>query len=567
MATTSQPPAPASPLTHTWSLAVEEQFYLVWPLVVLAVMHLSRNVVRGVKVLLALSAMGMAASTAEMALRYAPATNNTRIYFGTDTHAQSVLVGATLACLLTLVQMRRGAEGMAPAARNRASRLVLGVLGVAGVGGTLALAYELDGTGAFTYQGGIFLAALSAAAILVAAVCVPGGVLARALALRPLVWIGTVSYGAYLWHYPVAVFIDPAVTGLTGFWLLVLRIAATFSVAAASYYLVERPIMVGTFWRSLRALGPAVAAAAVTVVVIVAGTAAPAAAVAPVHRYRAVTVTTRQPPSWWCWGTRPPRRSAWPCRPPRQPGTRVLDQALFGCGLAIGSWASNNPPKPELAMFPACNEATPAPEQWPARDAVAVEGTGPGDVVLFVAGNWECQDLEQNGHWTNITEPAFQREELTHMRRVVRIGTAHGAHFVFATMPAMAGGAAFHESPFPEDSPARRLIYDRLIKKVASEFPNRVSIVDLGGILSPGGTFTEYRDGVQVRTPDGVHTPAYAPGNPFAGNSTEAVAHAFYDWLSPRLWPLIIATDVVPTTGTHQPASSGTRSPSTSITS
>ena len=550
--------APASPLTHTWSLAVEEQFYLVWPLVVLAVMHLSRNVLRGVRVLLVLSVCGAAASATEMAVRYTPAANTTRIYFGTDTHAQSVLVGAALACLLTLVQMRRGAEGMAPAARNRVPRLALGALGVAGLAGTLVLAYRLDGTGAFTYEGGILLSALSAAAILVAAVCVPGGALARALALRPLVWIGTVSYGAYLWHYPVFAFIDPAVTGLTGFWLLALRFLATFSVAAASYYLVERPIMVGTFWRSLRALGPATAAMAATVVVIVAGTVAPAAAApAQVHRYQAVTVATR-PPLVVVLGDSTAETLGVALSATAPPGTRVVNRALFGCGLAIGSWASNNPPKPELAMFPACNEATPPAEQWPARDAIAVEGTAPGDLVLFVAGNWECQDIEQQGRWTNITQPTFQREELAQMRRVVRIGTAHGAHFDFTTMPAMAGGAAFGEPPFPEDSPARRMIYDRLIEKVAKEFPNNVSIIDLGGILSPGGRFTEYLDGVQVRTPDGVHTPAYAPGNPFAGNSSEAVAHAFYDWLSPKLWPLVIATNVVPTTGTRRPASVGT---------
>ncbi len=108
--------SPASPLTHTWSLAVEEQFYLIWPLVVLFVLHLSGPFRRGVRNLLVLSVVGALASAVEMAVLYNPQANTTRLYFGTDTHAQSILIGAVLACSLTLIQMRKGAEGMAPAA-------------------------------------------------------------------------------------------------------------------------------------------------------------------------------------------------------------------------------------------------------------------------------------------------------------------------------------------------------------------------------------------------------------------------------------------------------------------
>jgi hypothetical protein len=226
-------------------------------------------------------------------------------------------------------------------------------------------------------------------------------------------------------------------------------------------------------------------------------------------------------------------------------GTTVVNGGLFGCGLVIGTAVSNDPPGPQLAMFPACNVSTPVDQQWPARDQRSVAGTAPGDVVLFVAGTWEVQDVLRNGRWTNIEQPSDQRYLLGQMRRAVEIGTAHGAHVDFTTMPALASGAGEGQRPFPEDSPARRLLYDKLITKVAAEFPGKVSIIDYGGILSPGGVFTRTLDGVEVRTPDGVHTPAYAPGNPFAGNSTAPVAHAFYNWLSPRLWPLIAASNPV----------------------
>ncbi len=97
-------------------------------------------------------------------------------------------------------------------------------------------------------------------------------------------------------------------------------------------------------------------------------------------------------------------------------------------------------------------------------------------------------------------------------------------------------------APFPEDSPERRLAYDGLVTAVSRQFPGQVSVIDLGKILSPAGAYTQFLDGVQVRTADGVHTPSYDPGNVFVQNSSEAVAHAFSNWLSPRIWPLIMAS-------------------------
>ena len=482
-----------SPLTHTWSLAVEEQFYLVWPLVVLAVMHLARPFTRGIRVLLALSLAGVVGSALEMALRYSPTVDTTRLYFGTDTHAQSVMVGAALACLLTMVQMRRGADGMAPEAGSRGARMAIVVLGLAGLAGLVALAWRMAGTDGFTYQGGILLSALASAAVLVAAVCARRDVVARGLSLRPLVWIGTVSYGAYLWHYPVSVFVGPNQTGFGGIGLLAVRFAITFAAAAASYYLVERPIMIGTFWRSLRAIGPATAALMTTVVVIVAATAAPATAAVEVRHYQAApSAPAARPVSLVVLGDSLGETLGVALQSTAPAGSDVEDRALFGCGLAVGSWVSNDPPKPELAMFPACNEATPASEQWPALDAKAVAHTGPGDDVLFSAGTWEVQDILRNGEWTNITQASFQRYELAQLRLLVRIATAHGAHLILATLPATAVGASFHERPFPEDSSRRRQIYDGLLEKVASEHPHEVSVLGLGRILSPGGVYRQY---------------------------------------------------------------------------
>ncbi len=524
------------PLTHTWSLAVEEQFYLVWPFVVLAVMHLARGFVRGVKVLMVVAAVGAVASAVEMALLYNPGAHNaTRVYFGTDTHAESILIGAALACALTLIAWRRGEDGMAPTARTPVAAATLSAVGVVGLISTVLLSTTLNGDSAFDYRGGILLSGLSAGALILSSVTVPTGPVAWLLSLRPMVLIGTISYGAYLWHFPVFIYFDQARMGFGGVGLLALRFALTFAVATASYVLIERPVMERTFWRSLRGLGGSLGAVAATVVVIVLGTTVVAGAAPVVVRYHPIG-SVRPPAEVLVLGDSTALTLGYALSATAPVGTRVVNGGLFGCGLAIGTSISADPPSPTFPFGPQCNEANPVAQQWPAVDLKAVQSTGPGDVVLFEAGTWETLDALRQGHWANITQPSFQSYLLDQMRTAARIGTSRGAHLDFTEMPANHAGSA------PNDSRSRRLIYDRLIGKVADEFPHTVSVLALDKILTPKGVFTEFLDGVQVRTIDGVHTPSYAAGNDFVTNSTPAVANAFYRWLSPRIWPLIMDT-------------------------
>jgi peptidoglycan/LPS O-acetylase OafA/YrhL len=182
-----------SPLEHTWSLAIEEQFYIVWPLVVLGVLHFFRRTV-----LLGVAVVGAVASAVWMAALWHPLGNLTRLYYGTDTHAQSMLVGASLAIGLSLWADRRrrapvGENGWAPAGDR--VRLALMVIGAAGFVVTGLLWWRVSFTDRFLWQGGFFVAALATAAVLISVVTVERGPVAVFLAWTPLRFLGRSSYG------------------------------------------------------------------------------------------------------------------------------------------------------------------------------------------------------------------------------------------------------------------------------------------------------------------------------------------------------------------------------------
>ncbi|HTZ10587.1 MAG TPA: acyltransferase, partial [Acidimicrobiales bacterium] len=239
---------PVSPLLHTWSLAIEEQFYIVWPVVVLVVMRArGGDTARGLRTLLAVSVAGALGSALEMALLFTPGTDPTRVYFGTDTHAQCLLVGTALASGLALWRRRGDAE-----LPDRARR-ALAVAGVAGVGVCAWAWSQLQYGQTFVFRGGFLLVSLSVAAVILSAVLVPAGVLARALAWAPLRYLGRISYGMYLWHFPLDVALTSTRVGLTGVPLFLVRSAVTVAVSTASFYAVERPIRTRAVLSAVRA--------------------------------------------------------------------------------------------------------------------------------------------------------------------------------------------------------------------------------------------------------------------------------------------------------------------------
>jgi peptidoglycan/LPS O-acetylase OafA/YrhL len=237
-----------SPFKHLWSLAVEEQFYLVWPLIVLGLFLVFKRNIAAMAIAFALM---ITASTVLMALWY-DASDPSRVYYGTLTRAGGLVAGALLALF-----WRPGALARARAGRNGRTVDALGLVGLAGIGFFYVVASE---KGAFLYHGG-FLLVGALTLLVIAAVTHPRSLLAGKLALgNPvLVYLGTRSYGLYLWHWPVFVFLRP---GEDVAWdpnvVLAVRLLLTFVLTELSFRLVEQPIRggaIGRWWAETKALG------------------------------------------------------------------------------------------------------------------------------------------------------------------------------------------------------------------------------------------------------------------------------------------------------------------------
>ena len=236
-------------LRHLWSLAVEEQFYVVFPLVMAGALKLVGRR-RGVLVAGALAVGGV--SSLLMALWWQAGTDPSRVYFGTDTRAVGLCAGVALALVWRPGQLRADIDA-------RAARL-LDAIGVGALAALLVLMTRMDEYGSALYRGG-FVATAVASALLVAVAAHPASRLGAVLGRQPFQWIGTRSYAIYLWHWPVMMLSRPELdTGLTGWRLMVVRLVITAALAEFSWWFVEWPFRSGVAqarWRDRTPVGRA----------------------------------------------------------------------------------------------------------------------------------------------------------------------------------------------------------------------------------------------------------------------------------------------------------------------
>ncbi|HVT41687.1 MAG TPA: acyltransferase family protein, partial [Acidimicrobiales bacterium] len=543
-----------SPLLHTWSLAIEEQFYLVWPLIVLAVLkigtstrsrHAGRRAIevlgggklvllgtapaqrdpawtrrRRLQALFAVACLGSLASAILMVF-FAPNGYTTRAYYGTDTRAQALLVGAAISIGLNL--WRDGSQ-------RRWFTRSAGVLAIGGVAGTAALWCTTAETSTFAFSGGFLVASLLAGAVVLGCAVAPRSLVVRLLELPPLPQWGRISYGVYLWYWPVLL----VLTGQRLHWgvypLFLARVGITVAIAAISYDLVEMPIRRGALkrWRSWIAapIGAAAAISAVFVSTLVPvgaselqGTqlsvTAPPSSTVPVATTTipgqpgqpAPTTTTTTVPSYLSPG---PPAATTPAKPvkvllvgdsiagslgvglaqeAKQYNVQIANEGTPGCSVSMQNQIK--------VLFYSVTPSSPCDVKGNAASLLNtwrkwVDAYNP-DVVVYVARG-ETFDQEIGGSWQNLGQPGFDSYVADRFKQAVTVLGSKGADVVLATTPYYDSGLQPVGTPWPEDDPSRVTIDNATMRAVSGAAPpgaggGRVYVFDLNAVVSPGGKY------------------------------------------------------------------------------
>jgi peptidoglycan/LPS O-acetylase OafA/YrhL len=516
-----------SPLDHTWSLAIEEQFYVLWPLVAALVLGLGVRSLAGpiagpkVRRLGLLALAGAAVSFALLALTWV-VTDTNRAYYATDTRIGPTLLGAALAAFVAGRPRRTG-----PPARW------IEAAAIAALGWMAVCTTAIDGQGFSYYRGGLLSFSICAVAVIFAFTGGPLGPVGRAVAWRPLRWLGTVSYGVYLWHWPVIVFLTEERAHVGGWALDGLRVAVTLAVSALSFRYVESRIRHGAL-PGRRLLVAGGGALAVTLVAVLAAT----------------------------WGT-VPATGAGPDRVPVRgsnnpnylypsdiaPGaTRLLLIGDSGVGhLGPGLVSEADPDRVAVAsnsqivctvVDPEGETRTPEGEivrnepcHEDARDRWddLVDEFRPDVVVYYLANAGGVADVHIDGQWVTDCDPAYDRYLARAVRRDLDLLGQHGARVVIASTPYP--GALFLETRPKVD--CRNATYRRIVEQRPG-----TEIVDLNGFVE-----RQRADDVQLYE-DAIH---------FSPSGARRVA----DWLIPEVLGADVGADAAADASAEENRSDG----------
>lgn len=497
--------ATPSPFRHMWSLAIEEQFYLLWPFIVLGLLRWRPQL----RLLGRLMAGAALVSALLMAVLYTPNSDPSRVYYGTDTRAQALLVGGALATVLFRLTRATGKRPRPMAPWVRA--------GLAGFVVLLVMLIAVKDSSTWMYRGGYLVVAIAAAAVIAAAVQPRRNLIRAALSPRPLRAIGKVSYSLYLWHWPVYLTLTEDRIGLGGTGLLLLRMLVSAGFAVASYVLVEVPIRRGS-WPTLsrRAIVVVPALAVVLALIFV--------AVPVVRGTEPAVVAVAQTST-----TVPGQPAQLPSRvlllgdsvaktmgdgfdrASHAAGVELFNRAQLACGLAQKATMIHG--GVSMPTEPTC-------DFWPVKWRAYVKQTNPVvAVVLFDV--FVLQDLELNGKSLPFGSKASDRYLIAQLEKGVEILRSAVPKVVLLTSPYnQRPVTAGQPSRWSEDDPKRVDHWNALLRKFAKTRADIV-LIDLNRFLAPDGKYTNTHDGVELRY-DGVHF------NPDAGV-------VVFQWLLPQL--------------------------------
>ena len=409
--------------------------------------------------------------------------------------------------------------------RSRRGRIALEVVAIVSV---TYLAWEWShqrGDALSLYRGPLLLCGLAAAAVIAAAAHPDRGPIGHVLAVRPLVGLGLISYGVYLFHWPVFLVLTPSRTGLSGWWLFAERVGVTIAIALGSYYLIEQPVRRGVPrpTRALVALGAATAMIATSLVVAthIARIPTPVAAAtapvgnspiaAPVH----LTEVDHEflPPGDWshltqhCHAEVPPYVGT----PGRTAAPRVLiagDSVACFVGAALeidqvsdGVVALNRAHVGCVIAAPRRTDSTdtrPVPACIDGQQA-AIAAFKPDVAVLFAGGPEVVRYDIGDGKWVSPCDQTFDSWYEAGARRTIEVLAATGATVVVVTIPHPPGDAV----GIPKDAGRHIDCNNRTLRRVVASEP-RARLLDLDAYICPNGHCRESINGITLR-PDGVH--------------------------------------------------------------
>ena len=456
---------------HFWSLAIEEQFYVGFPVVVLAAASIGRRY-GGARAGVGVALAGLLLASLAAAALVGP--DSSRAYYGTDVRAAELLVGA----------------GLAVVGVHRLRRLA--------VAAPLALAavlwswHAVAQTDARLHAGGLLVHAFAVTAVIVAAHRTSSAT-ARLLAVAPLRWLGRISYAAYLYHWPIFLWLTPTRTGFDGWTLSAVRLAVTLAAAEASTRWLEEPVRARRRFilpsRAVVAASGGVVAVALALVVV--GVAVPSRAPgADLSRSSAAAT----PPAPLL--TQPASLRSAPAEPLRV--YVVGDSVALRLGLHLQTWGvADGRMRVWAGGWLACAAARGGTyryagvakrmedrcNQWSTIRAQELEQIDP-HVVVVSYGVFDVLDrrLPGSSTWQHVGQPAYDdyvRSELASLQELLQ---SRGARVAWLTSPYIQTGG--DESgrrppkPFPEWDHARMDRFNELVTTVASTSPTS-TVVDL----------------------------------------------------------------------------------------
>lgn len=473
-----------SPLRHAWSLAIEEQFYLLWPL-----LFIGLAAVTGMKRRRMLVVLGVALVASAWWMRHLSLGNVdlSRAYYGTDTRGQGLIVGSMMALVLWRDRWDT------PRARE-----VAGWIGTAALGGLVVMMLLFSDSSRAVYtNGGFLLITITSAFFVFGCARAERGPLAWIFGNKVSRHAGAVSYSFYLWHWPIIVFMSPDRLGWNPFVLDTARVAVSLALAEATYWFIEEPIRQRrwTFRRQGPALGGAFAATAALLLLV---TTAPSASVPP--------------------GSGGGERASGTAG-----GASVL---VLGDSLAwvLGGGAPEDYPFEVTAVFQAhCDivgqqiyrddtieTADPACPTWPDRWAAAIDGEvedvpGDPDAIVVSLGLRQLFDLDRDGERLVVGTPEWEAEYRAGIRRAAEIiRTRSDAPVLWFDVPCYEWEDPANPGPErggEEADPERLRIVNEVLADELSSFPD-IEVVGYAARVCGGDDGSEVD--FEVR-PDGAH--------------------------------------------------------------